>query len=202
MKTWRFPFEKSPESGKKGLQNRVAHDIIPRVSTIRRTDIGMSPSGKAPDFDSGISSVQIRPSQPYDPLAQQAEQLPFKQWVRGSNPRRVTKNPECASVRDFYLLPLHDSLFTNLRIRDFLTNQLIRFGTSIGANIREAFYAHGRSDFIAKLQIALKECSESEYWLELLIESGYYDDRTFLEQCIEVKKFLIASINTAKSNGN
>ena len=83
-----------------------------------------------------------------------------------------------------------------------LTNQLIRSGTSIGANIREAFYAHGRADFIAKLQIALEECSESEYWLELLIESGYYDDRTFLEQCIEVKKFLIASINTAKSNGN
>ena len=81
-----------------------------------------------------------------------------------------------------------------------LTNQLIRSGTSIGANIREAFYAHGRADFIAKLQIPLKECSESEYWLELLIESGYYDNRTILEQCIEVKKLLIASINTAKSN--
>ena len=108
-----------PVFPKKGLQNRIAHGIIPRVSTIRRTDIGMSPSGKAPDFDSGISSVQIRPSQPYDPLAQQAEQLPFKQWVRSSNLRRVTKNPECASVRDFYLLPPHYSLFTNLRIRDF-----------------------------------------------------------------------------------
>lgn len=47
-----------------------------------------------------------------------------------------------------------------------LTNQLIRSGTSIGANIREALYAHGRADFIAKLQIAPKECSESEYWLE------------------------------------
>ena len=61
-----------------------------------------------------------------------------------------------------------------------LTNQLIRSGTSVGANIREAFYAHGKADFIAKLQIALKECSESEYWLELLIESGYYDDRAIL----------------------
>ena len=47
---------------------------------------------------------------------------------------------------------------------------------------------------------ALKECSESEYWLELLIESGYYDDHAILEQCIEVKKLLIASINTAKNN--
>ena len=81
-----------------------------------------------------------------------------------------------------------------------LTNQLLRSGTSVGANIREAFYAHGKADFIAKLQIALKECSESEYWLELLIEGGYYDDRAILEQCIEVKKLLVASINTAKNN--
>ena len=81
-----------------------------------------------------------------------------------------------------------------------LTNQLIRSGTSIGANIREAFYAHGKADFIAKLQIALKECSESEYWLELLIESGYYNDKAILDKCTEVKKILIASINTAKGN--
>ena len=81
-----------------------------------------------------------------------------------------------------------------------LTNQLVRSGTSIGANVREAFYAHGRADFIAKLQIALKECSESEYWLELLIESGYLQDTTVLEQCIEIKKLLISSINTAKRN--
>ena len=82
-----------------------------------------------------------------------------------------------------------------------LTNQLIRSGTSIGANTREAFYAHGKADFIAKLQIALKECSESEYWLELLIESGYYGDSSVLQQCVEVKKLLIASINTAKNGG-
>ena len=83
-----------------------------------------------------------------------------------------------------------------------LTNQLIRSGTSIGANIREAFFAHGKADFIAKLQIALKECSESEYWLELLIESGYYNDKAILDKCIEVKKILIASINTAKDNNS
>ena len=80
-----------------------------------------------------------------------------------------------------------------------LTNQLIRSGTSIGANIREAFYAHGKADFIAKLQIALKECSESEYWLELLIESGYYTDKATLEHCTELKRMLIASLNTAKA---
>ena len=83
-----------------------------------------------------------------------------------------------------------------------LTNQLIRSGTSVGANIREAFYGHGTADFIAKLQIALKECSESEYWSELLIESGYYNNNDILETCIEIKKLLITSINTAKSKLN
>lgn len=81
-----------------------------------------------------------------------------------------------------------------------LTNQLIRSGTSVGANIREAFYGHGKADFIAKLQIALKECSESEYWIELLIESGYYKDKALLNKCTEVKRILISSINTAKEN--
>ncbi|MBP1587447.1 MAG: four helix bundle protein [Clostridia bacterium] len=59
-----------------------------------------------------------------------------------------------------------------------LINQFLRSGTSVGANVREAQYAHGTADFIAKLQIALKECSETEYWIELLTESGYYSDKT------------------------
>ena len=80
-----------------------------------------------------------------------------------------------------------------------LINQFLRSGTSVGANVREAQYAHGTADFIAKLQIALKECSETEYWIELLLESGYYSDRTILEKCVEVKKILISSINTTKS---
>ena len=81
-----------------------------------------------------------------------------------------------------------------------LTNQLVRSGTSIGANIREAFYAHSKADFIAKLQIALKECSESEYWLELLIESRYCQNKVILQNCVELKRILIASIKTAKNN--
>ena len=81
-----------------------------------------------------------------------------------------------------------------------LSNQLLRSGTSVGANIREALYSHGKADFIAKLQIALKECSESEYWLELLLESGYYNDQTLLDKCVELKRILISSINTAKEN--
>ncbi len=81
-----------------------------------------------------------------------------------------------------------------------LINQFLRSGTSIGANIREAFYAHGKADFVAKLQISLKECSETEYWIELLLESGYYNDITLLNNCTEVKRILISSINTAKEN--
>ena len=78
------------------------------------------------------------------------------------------------------------------------------YGTAnmVGRNVERLRKEKGikQKDFIAKLQIALKECSESEYWLELLIESGYYDDPAILEQCIEVKKLLVASINTAKDN--
>ena len=81
-----------------------------------------------------------------------------------------------------------------------LTNQLVRSGTSIGSNIREAFYANSRADFVAKLHIALKECAESEYWLELLIESGYYGDKAILDHCVEIKRILISSINTAKGH--
>ena len=81
-----------------------------------------------------------------------------------------------------------------------LTNQLIRSGTSIGANIREAFYGHGKNDFIAKLQIALKECSESEYWIELLLESDFYSEKALLDKCTELKRMLVSSVNTAKKN--
>ena len=83
-----------------------------------------------------------------------------------------------------------------------LINQFLRSGTSIGANIREAFYTHGKADFIAKLQIALKECSETEYWIELILESGYYHDKTLLDKCTEMKRILIASLNTAKEKNN
>ena len=81
-----------------------------------------------------------------------------------------------------------------------LTNQLLRSGTSIGANIREAFYGHGKADFIAKLQIALKECSESEYWIELLLESDFYSEKALLDKCTELKRMLVSSVNTAKKN--
>ena len=84
-----------------------------------------------------------------------------------------------------------------------LVNQLERSATSIGANIREANYAHGKPDFIAKLKIALKECYETEYWLELFVKSDILNRETAAElynQCGTVRRILIASINTAKGN--
>ncbi len=84
-----------------------------------------------------------------------------------------------------------------------LTNQLLRSGTSIGANIHESKYAHGTADFISKMQIALKECYESEYWLELLNRTGYIPDdqyKSLLNTCGSIRRMLISSINTVKSN--
>jgi four helix bundle protein len=83
-----------------------------------------------------------------------------------------------------------------------LTNQLLRAGTSIGANIHESKYAHGTADFVSKMQIALKECYESEYWLELLNRTGYISDdqyKPLQNDCGAIRRMLIASINTAKS---
>ena len=84
-----------------------------------------------------------------------------------------------------------------------LTNQLMRSGTSIGANIHESKYAHGTADFISKMQISFKECYESEYWLELLNRTGYIDDEKYkkiLNDCGQIRKMLISSINTVKEN--
>ena len=84
-----------------------------------------------------------------------------------------------------------------------MTNQLLRSGTSIGANIHESKYGHGTADFIAKMQIALKECYESEYWLELLNRTNYISDTEYVKlrsSCGQLRRMLISSINTTKEN--
>lgn len=86
-----------------------------------------------------------------------------------------------------------------------LSNQLERSGTSIGANIREAKYAQSRPDFIAKLHIALKECYETEYWIEIAQKAGLLSDeiaRPVLHDCGSIRRMLISSINTAKKNAD
>lgn len=82
-----------------------------------------------------------------------------------------------------------------------VVNQLLRSGTSIGANVHEAQFAQSTKDFISKLEIALKECNECEYWLELINETNMFADikmEQSIASCIEIRKILISSVKTLK----
>ena len=82
-----------------------------------------------------------------------------------------------------------------------IINQLLRSGTSIGANIHEANYASSKADFVNKFQIALKECYETDYWIQVFYESDMLsleEYRRVYNQCSKIRKMLVASINTAK----
>ncbi len=92
-------------------------------------------------------------------------------------------------------------LCDNIKGHYSIVNQLERSATSIGANIREAKYAHSKPDFISKLQVSLKECYETEYWLELMQRAEVSPDvSNLMHSCGVIRKMLIASINTAKKN--
>ena len=87
-------------------------------------------------------------------------------------------------------------------VESALINQLLRCATSVGANVHEAQYAQGTKDFISKLEIALKECNESEYWLELLCETNSLAESEFKDfhnKCIELRRMLVSSVTTLKS---
>ncbi|MEE1280451.1 MAG: four helix bundle protein [Oscillospiraceae bacterium] len=89
-----------------------------------------------------------------------------------------------------------------LKKENIISNQIGRSGTSIGANIREAQYAHGKADFVSKLQIALKEANETGYWLELLYKSNYIAEEQYKSldsACTSIRVMLISSVNTVKS---
>ena len=84
-----------------------------------------------------------------------------------------------------------------------LVNQITRSATSIGANIHEANYASSKADFINKLHIALKECIETEYWIEMLSGSNCITETTateLMQECGVIRRMLVKSINTAKGN--
>ena len=95
------------------------------------------------------------------------------------------------------------NLCESLKGRNSLTNQLLRSGTSIGANIHEGNYASSKADFVAKFQIALKECYETEYWLKLFAKTNIISEQVYnklINDSGRIRRILISSINTAKSN--
>ena len=95
------------------------------------------------------------------------------------------------------------NLCESLKGKSILTKQLLRSGTSIGANIHEANYASSKADFVAKMQIALKECHETEYWLNLFSKTNIISNDIYMKLSNDsgkIRRILITSINTAKAN--
>ena len=100
------------------------------------------------------------------------------------------------------IVKLHKYL-TKEKKEHIISKQIVRSATSIGANANEAIYGQSKADFIAKLQISLKETAETEYWLRLLMLSDYMTDKegeSLLNDCLEIKKMLISTLKTAKEN--
>ena len=87
--------------------------------------------------------------------------------------------------------------------RGILVNQIVRSATSVGANIHEANYASSKADFINKFHIALKECAETEYWIEMLVGCNAITaacGQALLQECGVIRRMLAKSITTAKGN--
>ena len=100
------------------------------------------------------------------------------------------------------IIKLHNYLIKTKK-ETIISKQIVRSGTRIGANINEGNYGQSRADFIAKMHIALKETAETEYWLKLLVMSEYIsakEGQSLLNDCLQIKRMLISSINTAKNN--
>lgn len=90
---------------------------------------------------------------------------------------------------------------SNEKKETIISKQIIRSATSIGANANEAVYGISKADFIAKLQISLKETAETEYWLRLLQLSDYLNEneaQSLINDCLEIKRILISTLKTAK----
>ena len=116
----------------------------------------------------------------------------------------MKENPLVVLSRQFAVDIIN--LCTNIRDNrkgNVLLNQMLRSGTSIGANIHEANYAASTADFINKFQIALKECYETDYWLTIFKETNIISEQEYKEmftKCSKIRKMLSASIVTAKNN--
>ena len=99
------------------------------------------------------------------------------------------------------IVKLHNYLVKEKR-EHIISKQIIRSATSIGANANEAVYGVSKADFIAKLQISLKETAETEYWLRLLVLSEYItedESKSLIADCLEIKRILVSTLNTAKN---
>jgi len=97
------------------------------------------------------------------------------------------------------------NLTDEIQGKGILKNQILKSGTSIGANIHEANYAQSKADFVSKMQIALKECYESEYWIELFVKTNIISDEQYAElknDCGKIRRILISTINTTKEKYN
>jgi four helix bundle protein len=114
----------------------------------------------------------------------------------------TSSNPLREKSYAFALRIIKASQLINREQREYvLSNQLMRAGTSIGANIAEAAHAQSKPDFVSKLSIALKECVETEYWISLLRDSGNFtaaQATSLLSDCTEIKAMLIAAVKTSK----
>ncbi len=115
-----------------------------------------------------------------------------------------TENPLLEKSLHFAtrIIKLHQYL-QNEKKETIISKQIARSATSIGANANEAIYGISKADFISKLQISLKETAETEYWIRLLVLSGYITEQegnSLLEDCLAIKKILIATLNTSKGN--
>lgn len=102
------------------------------------------------------------------------------------------------------IIKLYQHLINNYRISP-IANQILKSGTSIGANVKEAIRGQSKADFYAKMNIALKECSETEYWLELLHESEFISKEQFesiYSDCEEIIKILVSITKTQKNNNS
>lgn len=98
------------------------------------------------------------------------------------------------------VVKLHQHLIRNKK-ETVISKQIVRSGTSIGANINEANYGQSKADFVSKMHIALKETAETEYWLKLLVLSEYITEQegaSLLNDCLEIKRILVSTLNTAK----
>lgn len=106
---------------------------------------------------------------------------------------------------DFALSVIDLYKYLTYEKREFvMSKQILRSGTSIGANIREGLYGQSRKDFLHKINIALKEAVETEHWIQLLYRSNYIDCyrwESLLDSCTEIIKILVSTINTTKERG-